>query len=269
MWARSARVFGLLRRSFLGLVSAFFGVATWVVSAQNLATQPPIAKRDVRSGSTFTSPPIQAQQKDDDRNPGMLWVDQGREIFARDCVACHAEAKANATELATKLPRVNADGSVITLETEINRCQVERVKAAPYAIESQPLLSLATYLAFSSRGQAQQVSANVTQTAAWQRAHNEFTRVQGKLDFNCRACHDQLYGKRVRNQHISQGYGVGYPGYRVEWQTLGSLNRRLRACFFGMETVVPAATDPILADLELYLAWRAQGLPIEAPAVRR
>ena len=227
--------------------------------------QPPIAKRDVRSGATFTSANIAAQQKDDDRNPGMLWVDQGRDIFVRDCVRCHADAKG----LATKLPRLNADASVITLESEINRCQVERVKVDAHPIESQPLLSLTTYLAFSSRGQVQQLPANVTQSAAWQRAHNEFTRVQGKLDFDCRSCHDKLYGKRVRNQNISQGYGVGYPAYRVEWQTLGSLNRRLRACFFGMETTVPAATDPIVADLELYLAWRAQGLPLEAPAVRR
>jgi len=265
-WARSARVCGLLRRNFFrGISALFFGFLVASVVAQNAAPQPPIMKRDVRTGSTFTSASIAAQQKDDDRNPGMLWVDQGRDIFARDCARCHAEAKG----LATQLPRLKGDGSVITLESEINRCQVERVKAAAYPIESQPLLSLATYLAFSSRGQSQQVPANVTQSAAWQRAHNEFTRVQGTLDFNCRACHDQLYGKRVRNQNISQGYGVGYPAYRVEWQTLGSLNRRLRACFFGMETVVPTATDPILADLELYLAWRAQGLPIEAPAVRR
>lgn len=219
----------------------------------------------MRSGLSFISATLQSQQKDDDLNPGMLWVDQGRELFARDCIRCHAEARG----LASKLPRLHADGHVITLESEINRCQVERVKTAPYPVESQPLLALATYLAFSSRGLAQRVPATVTQSAAWQRAHNEYTRVQGKLDFNCRSCHDKLYGKRVRNQAISQGYGVGYPAYRVEWQTLGSLNRRLRACFFGMETVVPAASDPILADLELYLVWRAQGLPIEAPAVRR
>lgn len=227
--------------------------------------QPLIAKSAVRSGTTFTSATLQAQQKDDDVNPGMLWVDQGRDLFARDCVGCHAAAKG----LASALPKLAANGSVTTLEMQINRCQREQVKAPAYAIESQPLLALATYLAFSSRGQAQTVPADVTQSAAWQRAESEYTRVQGKLDFNCRSCHDQLYGKRVRNQAISQGYGVGYPAYRIEWQTLGSLNRRLRACFFGMETRVPAATDPILADLELYLAWRAQGLPIEAPAVRR
>lgn len=136
-------------------------------------------------------------------------------------------------------------------------------------MESQPLLALASFVAFSSRGLAQHVPANVTLSAAWQRAYDAFTRVQGTLDFDCRSCHDKLYGKRVRNQNISQGHGVGYPAYRVEWQTLGSLNRRLRACYFGMETEVPAASDPILADLEFYLAWRAQGLPIEAPGVRR
>ena len=195
----------------------------------------------------------------------MLWVDQGREMFARDSSVCHAKPEG----LAVRLPKIAIDGNVMTLERQINRCQSERVKQPAYATESQPLLALATYLAFSSRGLSHTVGPDVTQSAAWQRAQNEFTRVQGKLDFNCRSCHDHLYGKRVRNQAISQGHGVGYPAYRVEWQMLGSLNRRLRACFFGMETVVPAVSDPILADLELYLAWRAQGLPIEAPAVRR
>ena len=254
-----------MRRSFFCALAACVGCATWAALAQMATPQPLIAKRDVRSGATFSSATIAAQQRDDDRNPGMLWVDQGRDIFARDCVSCHADAKG----LATKLPKLSRDGSVVTLEAQINFCQTERVKKSTYVLESPPLLALASFIAFSSRGVAQNVPANVTQSAAWQRAHDAFTRVQGTLDFDCRSCHDKLYGKRVRNQSISQGYGVGYPAYRVEWQTLGSLNRRLRACFFGMETVVPAATDPILADLELYLAWRAQGLAIEAPGVRR
>jgi L-cysteine S-thiosulfotransferase len=225
----------------------------------------PIAASALRSGSTFISATLQAQQKDDDANPGMLWVDQGRDLFTRDCVACHAKTDG----LATKLPKLAANGNVITLESQINRCQTERVKQAAYATESQPLLALAAYVAFSAQGSPQIVAPNVTESAAWKRAQLEFTRVQGRLDFSCSSCHDRLYGKRIRTQAISQGHGVGFPAYRVEWQTLGSLNRRLRACFFGMETAVPAASDPILANLELYLAWRAQGLPIEAPAVRR
>ena len=254
---------GLWREVALAVLTL---ASTAPINAQTpLKSAPLISQSAIRSGASFTSPALQALQRDDDANPGLLWVDQGRDIFARDCVSCHARAKG----LATRLPKLRADGSVVTLETQINACQTERVKKPAHAMESPPLLALATFVAFSSRGQPQNVPFNVTQSAAWQRAHDEFTRVQGKLDFDCRSCHDKLYGKRVRNVTVSQGYGVGYPAYRVEWQTLGSLNRRLRACFFGMETVVPTATDPILADLELYLAWRAQGLPIEAPAVRR
>lgn len=210
---------------------------------------------------------LQAQQADDDLNPGMLWVDQGRERFAADCAGCHDGASQQ--RLASSLPRVDRSGAVQTLETQINVCQTSRLQRPTYPIESAPLLALSSYLAFSARGEMQRLSSDVVRSNAWKRGRDAFTRVQGRLDFSCAACHDKMAGKRVRTQAISQGHGVGFPAYRVEWQGVGSLNRRLRACYFGMETGVPAASDPALLDLELYLAWRSEGLPIEAPAVRR
>jgi L-cysteine S-thiosulfotransferase len=249
------------------VISLCVALSCNTASAIDSATvvQPAFARDALRSGTEYVSAALRAQQKDDDLNPGMLWVDQGRALFERDCVACHPTPHG----LATALPKLASSGSVITLEHAINICQITQVKQPAYMLESQSLLALTTFLAFSSRGTAQLIPQGVTASAAWQRAQAEFTRIQGKLDFSCRSCHDKLYGKRIRTQTISQGHGVGFPAYRVEWQTLGSLNRRLRACFFGMETSVPAASDPILADLELYLAWRAQGLLLEAPAVRR
>ncbi len=68
---------------------------------------------------------------------------------------------------------------------------------------------------------------------------------------------------------ISQGQSNGYPAYRFEWQTMGSLHRRLRACQIGIRAEQSPPGSQELLDLELYLAWRAQGLPIEAPGVRR
>lgn len=256
--------FSALRRAFCSVLVAIIALQSPSPLAQTTIPKP-INIDALRSGSSFTSSTLQAQQKDDDANPGMLWVDQGRELFARDCVTCHAKPDG----LATRLPKLTANAEVVTLESQINRCQAERVKQPAYAMESQPILALAAYVAFSSRGLKQVIAPNVTESAPWKRAQLEFTRVQGRLDFSCRTCHDALYGKRIRNQAISQGHGVGFPAYRVEWQTLGSLNRRLRACFFGMATTVPAVSSPILSELELYLAWRAEGLPIEAPAVRR
>jgi L-cysteine S-thiosulfotransferase len=274
MQDRLARVCGwrarsVLRALSLGLIATLVAVCFFEPTTHAQVPNPPpvkpIAASALRSGSTFTSAALQAQQRDDGANPGMLWVDQGRELFTRDCTACHAKVES----LATRLPKLADSGRVINLESQINQCQTQRVKRPAYEIESQPLLALAAYVAFSARGVPYVVLPNVTESDAWKRGRLEYTRVQGKLDFSCSTCHDALYGKRIRTQLISQGHSVGFPAYRVEWQTLGSLNRRLRACFFGMETVVPAASDPILADLELYLAWRAEGLPIEAPAVRR
>ena len=269
MPVRSALAFAWLAslRAFYSSLAFCFALTCGPANSADSTTdaQLPISRDALRSGTDYISATLRAQQKDDDLNPGMLWVDQGRTLFERDCAICHKTPRG----LAAAHPKLAPNGEVINLEHAINVCQTTRVKQPAYAIESQPLLAVTTFLTFSSRGMAQAIPANVTQSASWLRAQAEFTRIQGKLDFSCRSCHDKLYGKRIRTQTISQGHGVGFPAYRVEWQTLGSLNRRLRACFFGMEASVPAASDPILADLELYLTWRAQGLPLEAPTVRR
>jgi sulfur-oxidizing protein SoxA len=89
------------------------------------------------------------------------------------------------------------------------------------------------------------------------------------MNLSCAQCHDQSWGKRLLAETISQGHGNAYPAYRLEWQTLGSLQRRLRACFFGIRAEMPSVGSPELTELELFLAWRAQGLPIETPGVRR
>jgi hypothetical protein len=62
---------------------------------------------------------------------------------------------------------------------------------------------------------------------------------QGQLDLACAQCHDQSWGKRLRVERISQGHATGFPIYRLEWQTLGSLHRRLRACFQGVRAISP------------------------------
>ncbi|MEO1119422.1 MAG: sulfur oxidation c-type cytochrome SoxA, partial [Pseudomonadota bacterium] len=62
---------------------------------------------------------------------------------------------------------------------------------------------------------------------------------------------------------------VGYPAYRFEWQSLGSLHRRLQFCNAGVRAETLPGGHPTYLDLELYLAWRAGNLPLEAPAVRR
>ena len=70
-------------------------------------------------------------------------------------------------------------------------------------------------------------------------------------------------------EKISQGHPTAYPVYRLDWQALGSLERRFRACLSGVRAEMMPYESPAYRDLELFLSWRAQGLPIETPGVRR
>jgi len=94
-------------------------------------------------------------------------------------------------------------------------------------------------------------------------------RRHGPMNMACVTGHEQNVGKRLFAETLGQGQPNAYPIYRLEWQTMGSLHRRLRSCLFGVRAELLPVGDPRFVDLELFLAWRAQGLPVESPGVRR
>lgn len=96
----------------------------------------------------------------------------------------------------------------------------------------------------------------------------QFERRQGQLDLACAHCHDARAGERLGGATIPQGHPTGYPIYRLEWQSLGSLQRRLRNCLSGMRAELLPFGAREATELELFLAWRARGMASDAPAVR-
>lgn len=214
----------------------------------------PIAAMAQRSGLDYSSDEVQRLQASDIENPGMLWVDQGEKLFRQHCAACHASMKG----VATRYPRMEA-GKVVTLEQKIRHQR-------PMQWESDELLALTTYVAHESRGMA--FNRSITEEQV-KRGEAEYFRRRGRMNLACTHCHDRHAGDKLGAETLSQGQPNGYPAYRLEWQKLGSLQRRLRACMFGLHAEVPPFGDELLNELELYLAWRARGLPIETPAVRR
>jgi sulfur-oxidizing protein SoxA len=85
---------------------------------------------------------------------------------------------------------------------------------------------------------------------------------------SCAQCHDANSGRQLAGNVIPQAHPTGYPLYRLEWQSLGSLQRRLRNCLTGIRAEAYELGAPELVDLELFLMWRARGMPVEAPGVR-
>jgi sulfur-oxidizing protein SoxA len=244
-----------------------------VAAALALAAAAPAA--EIRPSHEFLSPTMQAQQDDPSRHPGWLWVDEGESLWFRtpapgrnSCAACHGGIDAM-RGVATRYPAVAADGSLLNLEGRINRCRTRHQGEPPHPYESSPLLSLAAAIAQRSRGLPMAVAVDGAAAPSFELGRYLYDERQGQLNLSCGQCHDEQVGRRLRGDTISSGLGTGYPAYRLEWNALGSLHRRLRACSIGVRAEPFAAGSAEHLALELYLAFRARGLPVESPGLRR
>jgi sulfur-oxidizing protein SoxA len=229
-----------------------------------------------RSDFFLMSRDTQAMQEDLTANPGMLWVLNGETLWnqkvgaaQRSCADCHGAAETSMKGVAARYPALNqATGRPINLEQRINLCRAERQQAAPLAFESNDLLALEAYVATQSRGLPIADPSDEKLKPFIENGRALFQMRQGQLNLACSQCHDDNWGKRLAGSTIPQGHPNGYPLYRLEWQSLGSLQRRLRNCLVGVRAEPFPNGSPELVDLELFLMSRARGLPIETPAVR-
>ena len=146
---------------------------------------------------------------------------------------------------------------------------MRRATGAPApSAESQERLALEAYVAMQSRGLPIAPDDDARLAPFRERGRQRYEQRIGQLDLSCAQCHDALAGGRLGGSLIPQGHATGYPIYRLEWQALGSLQRRLRNCMSGVRAE-PYAYDAVeLIELELHLMQRARGMLLESPAVR-
>jgi sulfur-oxidizing protein SoxA len=235
-----------------------------------------IPQGERRSGYDFMTPDTQAIQNDDTANPGMLWVLDGEALWksktgaaGKACADCHEDARASMKGVAARYPAFDKTlGRPINLEQRINMCRVQHQQTTALPYESRDLLALTAFVAQQSRGVAIVAGADPQLEPFVAKGRELFMQRQGQLNLGCANCHDDNWDKRLAGSAITQGHPTGYPLYRLEWQSLGSLQRRMRACMTGVRAQAYDYGAPELVELELYLMSRAQGMPMDSPAVR-
>lgn len=239
-----------------------------------LAAEIPLDER--KSGYEFMGRETRSMQDDDTANPGMLWVLDGEAAWKRKvgtaqkaCADCHGDAAESMKGVAARYPAFNAArGRPVNLEQRINICRADQQQAPALAAESKELLALATYVGRQSRGMPIAVTIDERTQPFLEAGRATFFRRQGQLNFACAQCHDDNWKEKLAGAPITQAHPTGYPLYRLEWQNVGSLQRRLRNCITGMRVDNYPLGAPELVDLELYLMWRARDMKLETPAVR-
>jgi sulfur-oxidizing protein SoxA len=231
---------------------------------------------DIRSGYTYAAPETQAIQDDDFANPAFLWVDYGTELWedvdgeeGKSCATCHGNAEDSMKGVGARYPVYSAElGKPINLEQRINKCRVDNMKADAWKWESRELLSMTTYVRMQSRGMPVQVQIDGPMAPFYEQGKEFYYQRRGQLDMACSNCHEDNAGNMIRANLLTQGQSNGFPTYRLKWTKIGSTHRRFRGCNKQVRATPYGYGSDEYVALELYVASRGMGLPVETPAVR-
>lgn len=232
--------------------------------------------KELISGYYFAPLSIRALQDDEFDNPGFPWYEEGRRLWQQTeglekkaCASCHKSAAETMRGVAASYPKFNpASARVINLEQRINLCRQDKMLADPWKYESRELLSMTVFLRAQSRGQPVTVSIDGPARQVFELGKKEYETKIGQYDLACADCHNTHYGQSLRAEVLSQGHSNGFPSYALGLKSVVSLHERFRACNAHVRAAPLDHGAEAYVALELYLAWRGKGLPVETPAVR-
>jgi sulfur-oxidizing protein SoxA len=233
------------------------------------------APKDTRQSSYYLmTPENRAMQDDSNLNPALFWVMDGHKLWKEktgnkniSCASCHGDSGQKMAGVAAQFPKIQK-GKLQTLEGQINQCRTSRQEAPALAYENKELLALTTFVATQSKGLPIAVQETPQNKKDLQLGRQFFNERMGQLNLSCAQCHQDRAGLKLGGSLIPQAHPTAYPIYRIEWQTMGSLQRRLRNCMSGVRAQQFEYGSQEMAQLELFLMWRARGMPLETPGVR-
>jgi sulfur-oxidizing protein SoxA len=163
------------------------------------------------------------------------------------------------------------EGKVVTLELALNRCR-ETNGEAPLSYVKDEMASLTAYMAFTSRGKPMNIKipSDPRALAAYENGRRYFYTRRGQLNFSCASCHVQSPGERLRAEILAPALGIlnAMPIYRSEWSGMGTISRRFVTCNSQTRAVPLEPQSDEYRDLEYYLSYVGNGLPISGPGAR-
>ncbi len=162
-------------------------------------------------------------------------------------------------------------GQVITLDVALNQCR-EANSEKPLDYTKDDMAALTAYMAYTSRGKPFDIKIpnDPRALAAYENGAKYFYMRRGQLNFSCASCHVQSPGEHIRTEVLAPALGIvaAMPIYRSEWGSMGTMSRRFVTCNSQVRAVPLKPEDEDYRDLEYYLSYMSNGLPISGPGAR-
>ncbi len=234
------------------------------------------AMDEIYSGWNFRGIETRAMQADDFDNPGMIFVEQARDVWdtaegteGKSCASCHGAADESMKGVRAVYPKWNeAAGEVRTMEMQINDCRENRMGAEKWKYTGGDMVNMTALLASVSRGMPVNVAIDGPVQSTWEQGKELYYTRTGQLELSCANCHENSYGKMIRADHLSQGQINGFPTYRLKNTKLNAVHARFKGCVRDTRAETFSPGSPEFIALELYVASRGNGLSVEGPSIR-
>jgi len=176
--------------------------------------------------------------------------------------------------VAQKFPHWDKErGMVMTLPLAINDCRTANGEK-PLKYKKGKINAILSYMAFNSRGQKTQVeipSDDPRALAAYEAGKTFYFKRRGQLNFSCASCHVLNPGMKLRTETLSPalGHTTHFPVYRSKWGDMGTLHRRFSGCNKQVRAKPFKAQGEQYRNLEYFLTYMSNGLPLNGPGARK
>jgi len=164
----------------------------------------------------------------------------------------------------------NASGRVVTFENAINACLKKNGEEELKYGESQMGL-LTAYARSLSDGMKVNVKVKGKGAlAAYEKGKKYYYTRNGQLNFSCASCHVQNAGKFIRSDQLSMmiGQASHWPEFRGGTDIV-TLQKRFMQCQKNMRAKPLKADSEDYNDLEYFLTYMSNGLPMLTPVYRK
>jgi len=207
--------------------------------------------------------------------PYSFALDEGEELFNTPFGngKSYADCFANGGKgIRQNYPRFDeATGQVVTLELAINQCRKDNGEQ-PLPYKKGKIAAISAYMASTSDGKRFDIKVpdNSLALAAYQRGEKFYYERRGQLNFSCASCHNQNAGQKIRADTLAPAMGIvaSFPIHRSKWGELGTLHRRFVSCNRNVRSEPFPPQSETYRDLEYFLTYMSNGLPVAGPASR-
>ncbi len=197
-------------------------------------------------------------------------IDEGKELYEKEkgIKECFPDPA-----IAGEYPKFVKGKGVVTLTSEIVSC-AKKNNLKGWGFTKGKTAKLEAYFAFSSKekGKKVNIAINSKEAAeAYERGKKAYYSQRGYLKLSCATCHVQGAGQRVRNEYISPltGATTHFPVYRLKWEDLGTLERRVKGCNKDQGENPHKPDSNWMKEILYFMAYMSNGLPVDGPDIRK